>query len=93
MNNSFFLRVLGSKPCLDQCKCVAYCEIPVVLKSKPIKRGLLRLENVNFRVTSVFGNCLLLTELMSSDLTEQMLKAFWKFCFSHVVNENYLFQQ
>lgn len=34
----------------------------------------------------------LLTELVSSDLAEQMLKAFWKFWgFLHVVNENYLF--
>lgn len=63
------------------------------LKSKPIKQGLLRLENVNFGVTSLFGNCLLLTELVSSDLTEQMLKAFWKFCFLRVVNDNYLCQQ
>lgn len=50
------LRLLGNKSCLEQYQFVICCEIRVVLNSKPIMLGLLRLENVNFEVTSLFRN-------------------------------------
>lgn len=52
----FMLRLLGNKLCLEQYQLVIYCEIPVVLSTKLIILGLLRLENVNFRVSSLYGN-------------------------------------
>lgn len=54
--SSFMLGLLGNKPCLEQYQFVIYCGVPVVLKSKPIMLGLLRLQNVNFKVTPVFRN-------------------------------------
>lgn len=56
--------------------------LPVILDHRPIMGGLLRFENVHFKVPSVFRNWLALTELMSPDLTQQMPKAFWRFCFA-----------
>lgn len=51
----FMCRLLGNKPCLEEYQFI-YCEIPVVLNSKLIMLGLLMLENINFKVTSLFRN-------------------------------------
>lgn len=50
------LRLLGNKLCLEQYQLVIYCEIPVVLNFKLIILSLLRLENVHFKVSSLYRN-------------------------------------
>lgn len=49
----FMLWLLGNKLCLEQYQLVICCELPVVLSTKLIILGLLRLGNVNFKVSSL----------------------------------------